>query len=895
MWWIVAVLLLLSGCTSYYSNAMEDAALQYKQKLINSIGDFEVNMEEWENYQLFFNQSQNGTRIYAFVCNTTKIPTWKKYWYYIINLGDGRYLFDPPLLGAYCWIQDVGDLPSWRAIHRMANMTEEEINQSPLFWDMEKADQTIPPEEKLIPALQGGSSKWYERIYTFGLASGPTFADFNNLNPYCNSSLRYSIKFVKGTEERYMIPVAPDKRAACYLDLSVMPTFVFHGWNGFPKIDNSVDLAKKMYVEGEEVGIGPVILITESSLTKDNFFEPTLYSDGSVSALPNVEMAFTQAINLKHACPTCLVGLYIPLGINQSNLLHDPNTGTVKDPQNDLRWIYSQFQSNPLLNESVDIIAFGLDVNELEDPCSWEEMILRMNNMIDFARSLGKMSYIIYINFPLNESCRTERKASPMGYGSAADFLYWYLFRVDPVGNQQYKQWVGRGLMAISLPPLYSLSGSYVFGECENCSLIIQDAGINFPNQPVFSYVLDFCQNYSLAGYTYPIVFSSQNTFLNMGSQAQDAFYRSNITNQTTVISPPRYYILQDKSEPLFMCTGCFLHLTDDQLQEYQSIFDLAEYEYDCDYPSETLDKLKIYAEILDVDLPYLRAIIAATSGFNLFYVSLINPPRQEEKCGYRMTWTDLEDYAENQGIINDAEMYWNEWKSYRYNWDTDECEEGATGTQCVPCGLGLMDVKRIWPGDAGNCGVYEPFNLDSNLCEGMYQLGEALKKSQELLSNNLDLFFIIPDPESGLSEEQMLNYTILWMLFGAIYYDGENASLERAVEWYEESQITEAHRFNDAICQDLSPPVQAICCPDNPYGACGRGTPFWTFLKGMKEAAEDSGRRDLFETYNRLEFGLEVMSYYFSAYDKCDDCKTQVWGENIEERLCQVLPEKCS
>ncbi len=876
-WWL-GILLILGGCTALYEKAFDDAANNYKHLTATDINSFKKMLDDIAN-----NPDYPNSTIYAFVCNNSKIPLWKRYWYFLISGFNRQYLFDPPLLGGKCWIENVSDLGSRDKILLMANLTEREIQENPNFWNLDK----LAPDQYI--------KKRYERVYTFGLASGPTFADFNNLNPYCNSSLRYSIKFVRGTEERYIIPVAPEKRAACYLDLSVIPTYVFHGMGRVPRLDNGWELARTLYKRGsmqyEGDGIGPVILVTEASLNKTTFFQYPVYKDGSRGGETNANLALMQAYNFKQECPTCLVALYVPLGINASNVVLDNDGNVVDDPQNDLNWLYHKIQSDEELKKSIDIIATGWDVRELDNPCDWNEMLRRFNTILDFAQSLGKMTYVIYTYYPLEDpdpddptktvpSCRTYKEAQATGQlASSADMLFYYFFRVGALGNSLYNNMVSKGLMAISMPPLYVLSGKLNFGRCDNCSLIIN----NVPNQPMFSYVLDFCQNYGTAGYTFPIIYNDNpNDVLSASIGMRSAYYTGNVSNFTTILEPPKLYTLSDKEEPLFMCTGCFLMLDQDTLNYYKNEFDLSTYETSCNEPEEVINKLKIYGEILDVDLPFLRALIEATSNYNKCYVSLVEKSRQVEKCSYELTWTQLEDYINSNGISCDVSDY----KDWKYDSESDSCSSDATGEECVPCGLGIMDVKGVIPGSDAVCGTYDPFDIESNLCEGMSKLAEALDKARELLSENINLFFPDVDGEGAVTDN--VNYTILYMLMGAIYYDGEGASLEKAVEWYEKAKYWDPDNYgSDAIIDD-------ICGLDNPYGICGPNVSFWKFLKGLEEAGDNSGNREIQLVAKRTKIGLIVMSKYFDAYGKCKDCYNDDWSRNIDRRLCQVNPELC-
>ncbi len=845
MIWVI-VIIILSGCLGDFQNMFDIAANQYKagkQFNLQLLNDLNVT---------------NGT-IYAFVCNYTEIQKRTGIWGWIdrirVRLGANISLFDRSLLGAKCWFENVTDFPNPTTIFLHANMTEQEMEKDPNFkvWD----------NNKLVPN-KDITKKRFEGIVTFGLVSGPTTADFNNLNPYCNNSLGYPVKIIKSTTEEYLVPSMPVIKAACFLDLGYIPIFVFRGPEPgkFPNVDNSGILAYKLCEdENGAIGecIGPVMLFTDSQITNDWIIDDNKWG-----------RVYAQIYSWRYFCKKCLIGLSVPFDFDENALIKLKQRLDEKYPFPDDNGTVK----NMSLLEAIDMIGFGLDVERLEDKCSVPELISRMDTLIGYAQLLGKPTLIYYLNIPDQTiRCKDGRSIKwndsiiwPDGLkGSRIDRFYRELYRPDTIGMNRISNYIAKGLIGLPTPPLYSISGRIIFGN----GMGLLDG--NSTKETIFSHTLYFCKRYREQGFgsiVSPILFTnSPNYIRNIEIMSTtSSVYNINQDPHSNRLTPIINYSLGDKDDELFQCIGCIGLFEKSEINFYKRIYNLDSYKRDCDEPKNIIDKLKVYSDILDIDVPYIRALIEALSDFNQNYCSVYNDPYfpKIEICGH-----DISSYKSCNNV----------------------------------CGIGIVDVKVDFNREkASPCGegVFDPFDLEQNLCKGMLLLYNASQKASSIIDQNQ----YTREYMSPTSPPK--DYLINRLFLTAIIYNGYfRLANHSAIHYVEVRQMLDVTPIGDESCEDGL--YYEYCCDKNNKSVnpfCSSNITYSQYLLGVKYVAEniDSSRNVSFAPvpydygyyYSKLKFGMIVMSKYLSAYEKCEDCYSDNWAENLKEkknRICKQYP----
>lgn len=869
---LIIILLLLSGCVDQINVQLKHSADAYKRLAIaeNVSVTYDKNLledmlkEAKKQYEL----RENGS-IYALVCNYSELKKvgWEKfkaYWKYLF--GDKKALFDESLIGGKCWIQNVSHYPSIEAIIASPYLSADEIKKNQAFYKviMDGGQVKIEDISKLSNKEIEQRYKIFKRFLFFGTGSGPSFSDFNELNPYCNNSLRYPIKFITGTKTQYLIPALPDIRAACYLDLGYIPVYVFYSKYGIPDVDNSALLVSRLSgkIYGQDGHVGPVVLFTEASITPNELLENL-----DVNSKARI---YAQVVSWKILCPECLIGLSVPFDINSDQLKK-------------LREIII---SNSFLYENISIIGFGLDVDKLDDKNSVAEMIYRMETLIRFSRDLGKPSAIIYMYIP---NSWLEKKIRPDGYEySNFDYLMKTVYSTEGVGTMALAQMTGKGLMMLPSPPLVPESMIILLGKSSPISVLTSSFG---KNEDIFSYTLGYCKEYFKVGQGLPVIYSSSGVDITaLSLTGRTSYFKDTTDYREPAYNPPHRYDITDKEETVFKCVGCFLMLNSSQIKYYKTIFNTASYTKACNEPNEQLvKKIKFYSDIVDMDPSFIRALIDELTNYNPNHVSFAKDAQEQiERCGHTLKYDDVKQFLPN----------------------------GITKINDYVCGFGIMDVKIDITKDTVSPCMNDNsilgtriFDVDINMCKGMILLANASDKAEELInkyskymSKYLDETYIIYRMIlTALIYDQGINFTEATVS----YFNGVTGN-DGLVDQIKSVGLTGNKNEDDKKCEDYNylDKFFQYCCSyeNNKYeminGYCKKiadNEKYWDFLLGMKSAkgfmyaTVPPYFTSFLEAYLKAEKTLNITSKYFDAYQKCGDCLDENWADNVAKKIDQI------
>ncbi len=872
---ILVFLLLFSGCIDQINQQLkassdayknlgiaENVSVQYdKNTLINVLKEAKKQYESREN----------GS-VYTLVCNYSKLKKvgwdkFKAYWKFL--LGDKKALFDESLIGGECWIQNVSHYPSIEAIIVSPYLSVSEIKKNQAFYKVIMEDDGrvyIEDISKLSDQEIEKRYKLFHRFLFFGIGSGPSFSDFNELNPFCNNSLRYPIKYISGTKTQYLLPALPDIRAACYLDLGYIPVYVFYSKYGIPEVDNSALLVARLSGEayGNQGHVGPVILFTEASITPDELLQGLDVNSNT----PVAGRIKAQVVSWKILCPSCLIGLSIPFDVKHQHL----------------KKLKDIILSDSFLYENVSIIGFGLDVDKLDNKDSVAELIYRMDSLIRFSRDLGKPSAITYMYIPQSW---LEKKIRPDGYKySNFDYIMKTIYSTEGIGTMALSQMTGKGLMMLPSPPLIPESMIILLGK--NNPISVLTSGFD-KNEQVFSYTLSYCKEYFKVDQGLPVIYSSSGVdLLGISLASRTSYFKDTPDYREPIYNPPKIYDINDKDDVVFKCVGCFLMLNSSQIKNYKNIFNTARYTKGCNEPDENIvKKIKFYSDIIDMDPPFIRALIDELTNYNPNHVSFAKDAKEQmERCGHNLTYDAVKSMLPNTPKISD-----------------------------YVCGFGIMDVKLditkeiISPCENSNNILGKRiFEIDINMCKGILLLANASDQAEQLIKQYSK--YMAKDLED--------RYMIYRMMLTALIYDQGRNFTEATVSYFNGINndglvdqiktvgLTGQKNEDDKKCEDymsLDKFFQYCCYYDgNRYeminGYCKKIADYenyWDFLLGMKLARGFmySSNPDYFisfkEAYLKVEKTLNITSKYFDVYEKCKDCADENWADNVNRKIKQI------
>ena len=882
---IIGIILLLSGCidqlriqltksaTDYYRLAeSENISVSFDK---NKIEDFMKRVNEE------YDRRDNAT-LYAFVCNYTQLKKvgfdkFKAYWKYLFTK-DSKVMFDESLIGGKCWIQNVSHFPSIEAIIFSVFLEPEEIRNNTAFYktyldrDGNVVVEEPPSDLDEIRRLY----KIFDRHVFFGLASGPSFGDFNELNPFCNNSLRYPVKFITGTENQYLIPATPEIRAACYLDLGYIPIYVFYARNGIPEVDNSYILVSRLVDMNspDREAIGPVFLFSEGSLTPSQLLKGLEeYTPGADRYTGRVR---AQIVGWKTLCPDCIVGLTVPFDITPE----------------ELKKLRDMIRNDPWLYSNISIIGFGIDADRLNNRSNFHEMVQRIEMIVKFARDLGKPSAALYMYVPQSW---TEKKIRADGFEySGLDYIMKNFYSIDAVASSNVFNLAGRGLIMMPTLPLIPESMQILLGKSSAVSVL--DTAMN-PYEDAFSYTLSYCKEYFKVGINSPLIFSSSGVDLkNIQLTQRSEFYQDQPQYREPRFTPDKRFTINDKDDTIFKCVGCFLILNSTQVGNFKSIFNLDTYKHKCEEPSpQIINKIKLYSDIVDLDPPFLRALIEQFSNYDKCHVSFVDSKAEQlERCGHNLEFSDIQsDLAKAGCSVSKKSDY--------------------------VCGFGVMDVKiditkEILEPCIPSKGYIRDMIFDEsiNLCKGAIMLANASDSAEKII-NEYPKYML----DTKYIEERYLLYRMI--LTSLVYDQGYNFSkatvrfFEGLVDELKIVGLTGDKKKDNQLCLDYMalPHFNNYCCiiissseaeMVNPYCVKITNTEaYWDFLLGMKLAPGMMITSDppysigFNKAYEKVEPTLKVMSKYFDVYQKCKDCADEKWADNIlkkKKQICANLPD---
>lgn len=874
---ILILLVALSGCIQQLKLQLDKSAKDYK---IGAESD-EVSVKYDSNQIVNFMQKLNETysereksNIYAFVCNYSKLKKvgwdkFKAYWSYL--LGNKNALFDESLIGAHCRLENVSHFPSIEAIMNAPFLTPAQIKDNIAFHkvSIDKNGKTVvtePPSDlKQIERLY----KRYDRLVFFGLSSGPSFSDFNELNPFCNNSLRYPVKFITGTETQYLIPALPDVRAACYLDLGYIPIYVFHAKSGIPEIDNSALLVTRLADPASGDHVGPVFLFTEASVTPAQLLDG-LDTSGKSKYSGRI---YAQIVSWKILCPKCIVGLTVPLDISGE----------------DLRKLRDRIRSDSFLYENISVIGFGLDVDRLSKKTP-QEMIFRVETIVKFARDLGKASAGLYLYIPESWTIKKIR-ADGFEY-SDLDYFMENLYSIDALGTSNLISLTGKGLMMLPTLPIVPESMSILLGKRSPVSVLESD--LKSKREDAFSYTLSYCRHYFRVGQNPPIIFTDSGVDLrNMQTSSRTDYFKDEPSLREPTFKPKYTYDVKDRDDEVFKCVGCFLMLNSTEVKKYKSIFTLSKYNKQCDQPQDVVKKIQFYSDMLDLDPPLLRSMVDELSNYQTCMVSFAKTEQEQaERCGHKLKYSDIQSYIPSGCKISKTSDY--------------------------VCGFGLLDVKiditkePLTPCDSSKAYIQgKIFDTDINLCKGAILLANASQQAEIIMNTHSK--YLLQDLDK--------TYLIYRMIFTVLVYDqGPNFTEASAVfftglvDELKTVGLTGIKKIDDEKCWEYRylPHFNNYCCTIgedkdtssmvNQYCVSLTNSKlFWEFLMGMNSApgmmitSKPPYSISFKDAYLKVERTLNITSKYFDAYEKCKDCADDKWAGNIEKKqkqICANLPD---
>lgn len=876
MYVLMVIIIILSGCVDQINNQLKFSAQNYKtlSESYNISVKYDKASVEYimKEAKKLYELRENGS-LYAVVCNYSKMSKvgwdkFKAYWKYL--LGDKKALFDETLIGGKCWVQNVSHYPSFEAIIASPYLSAKEIKNNTAFYRVklnDAGDVEIEDISKLSDKEIEERYKLFDRFMFYGVGAGPSFSDFNELNPYCNNSLRYPIKFISGTPTQYLLPAAPDLRAVCYLDLGYIPVYVFYSKYGVPEVDNSALLVAKLSsaVTGQAgTQVGPVILFTEGSIRPDELLEG-LKLNGNSKYTGRI---YAQIISWKVLCPDCMVGLSIPFDINTEQLIK-------------LKEIIT---SDNFLYENISLMGFGIDVDKLSDKDSFAELIYRMDNLLRFGRDLGKPTAIYYIYIPQDW---LGKRIRPDGFRySNFDYLMKTLYSTGGLGTVSIASMISNGMIMLPSPPLVPESMIILLGKNSPASVMSSDFN-DF--QPVFSYVLSYCKEYFKVSQGYPVIFTDSGVDIrHLSISTRTGYYKDDPDYREPEYNPPNYYGINDKEDTIFKCVGCFLMLNSTEISKYKAIFSTSSFNRECNNPENIVKKIKFYSDILDLDPPFIRALIDELSNYNPNHVSFVDDPTEQiERCGHNLKYDDVKNYL----------------------------PAGVQKKSDYVCGFGLMDVRaNILKDTPIPCKEQKTilgrdiFDIDINLCKGIILLANASDKA-EILLNSYSKYMT-----KYLDE----TYYIYRMMLTAMIYDRGLNFTEATVKYFGELLdelkivgLTGIKVEDDKKCLDYDYLERFVqyCCEytggsngtvgarmSNPYCVkLSQTEKYWDFLIGMKSASgfmynNNPPYYDSFKnTYIKVERTLNITSKYFDAYKKCKDCADDSWADNALKKIDQI------
>ncbi len=768
---------------------------------------------------------------------------------------------------------------------------------------------------------------YYPRQFTFGL--GPYFGDFNEGNLYCNSSLGYAEKVVRGTDELYIITGLLPQRSACYLTHSVIPVFVLYHNGTVPKEDNSYELGEKL------CGLGPLMIFSEAM--------------PDVHDAKNRERIIQQVKKLRSICPKKKEGrYYVGLSITM-NLT-------------DMAPLLEKLKNDDEFKEAVDIIGFGIDTRYAEKmgTCSGaylitQALMIAKNITITYAKPV----FIYYTFINTSDPCWTDY--------SVREFYTMLMGGADAFAES--------GVFGVIVQPFTQDSP---LGACPTCGLTIyKQSQTSFlkENNPAFSMFFSYCQDYYKKKLYQLIMFSTDGLIDTCGLYRPQPSYKYYHEGKQVIgkYVPLKEMTINDKDKEIYRCNACVVPYSFKEFPQYLRDFKTASFSKDkCEAGNDIiLQTIEFFADRYDMDQYFLKSIIQLTSsrntggGYTPYKVQFCS----QYKCYHGATSSNHGwelPQAPVETIIhlalddpdNKYDSQLRQWENLklRYNGNNKnwpcyflcdpESKVGSTTPLCIPYRFGLMFVKyppvkpfednRLSLGDMPEhikmCGGenFNPYDPAENICAasaffGLYSFPEGEKVYKDMIEPF--------QPDEGLEENEMEVDKLMTISVLAYrhYFDKLGLFKTLYIEKWQTllNEIDEAKAMGeDQYCEMKSStdPYKVLCCKkeidqdgnekwvyDDAFGVCGEKQRFLHFLinfyttcnahcdahKGCASERYERacGDRDGSLVWGEIMGTMNVLSAYIDSYRECGGCVKEEWNENLCERIKEITgtcPKDC-
>ncbi|MCX8194957.1 MAG: hypothetical protein N3G22_02515 [Candidatus Micrarchaeota archaeon] len=212
------------------------------------------------------------------------------------------------------------------------------------------------------------------QLRVVAVGAGPSFVSADKANRYCNQSLQFAVKWMKGS---YTAPRVPNaSRAECWLRRNTLPIFIYYTNSTYISADTTIKIAKEFERDG---GVGPVLVTNEINFNS--------------SSDPQLRAVRAQIIALD-SCKKCLTVLAVKSG--DYNALEKLLGDSTKYPT--LSGVYKN------ISEMVDIVGFGFRNTDYKN-CSVAQII---SENFDFSRNItityGKPTVWLYVGISQGKS-----------------------------------------------------------------------------------------------------------------------------------------------------------------------------------------------------------------------------------------------------------------------------------------------------------------------------------------------------------------------------------------------------------------------------------------------------------------------------------------------------------
>lgn len=736
----------------------------------------------------------------------------------------------------------------------------------------------------------------------FRIGQGPTFVDFSHANRYCGNKLNLAVKWLHGKQGN-PYPLPDPSRATCFLERGIMPMYILYS-DGLSISSSTARTIAESFRDK-----GPVIIVSEMD-----------YDSSNEDNINNVK---DQIINMKSACPNCLIAY----GVNMS----DHNA------------LQSLNDTSPLFdsvfNSSVDLIAFGINSKNSKQTCVPEngfhsKAVSRMYiaEVYPFMRSIrfeyNKPSVIAYMLFDTGANAR-EPSTHPTDPGPCI----WNELQV----KEAYRYFYDKALPVLAG---YGAIGAAPYGyydwenplNCENCQLLDVDIDITTgeieemepeaqKTKRFFNW-FSFCHAYKVSVDEETNTFA-QNDFLAVHAtkpgtvcdvaQNNYRFYHESIF-RTTFAGPrlelPAYEPGRETEAAFFACDACVVTHEDEILAatttfpfEISPISLGSRAEQSCNPAGDPLFEEMVlqidrFAELRDLDPAFVRAIIWAETDFHRCIASQTD----FDRCGGSGNPYDLDNNDNTAanlpaGVTDEPHILD---QSGGYGDPPTQCNLGPAQSGKKYCAYGLMAALEM-PGYVySELGIpysnlviqcanelqldsiddFNPFNITHTVCVGTAKLqdyfsGFARRAVTSPAGRAADLEVEITGTDEEM-DRQRNKQNIMIAYFAAHRYRGTGPWTEDQIPLFvEQKDISAADCTGDGAssinyCSTIpSPTAQQDPHSRFQRDACFENYDFISFIRNCRMYEPSFPATEL--TEERFDYGSRVLARYEAL--RTDEC----------------------